>query len=270
MATVSTHQPDFARLVSLMATRRDRMGAIAHQERAILNHSNDDARAGFGVGFFHGDEVLLKKRPRGDQGVRDWHSVLPRLESHCAVLHAREATIGDFRNENLHPFRMRSWLFAHVGTIDGFELIRDRLVDSIEASLGRNIRGQTDSEVLFHVVLSFLHDAGQLELRHPDSNALALAIRSTFTLIDRLCVEVGKAPPCFSLVLTNGYVLGAMTRGLPLGFLHRDSLFDPPEALESPGDLRYVMVCSGEHSELTPLKNGQLLVVERSAEFSFA
>ena len=40
--------------------------------------------------------------------------------------------------------------------------MRERLVASVPEFLRSGIRGDTDAEVLFHVFLSFLHDAGRL------------------------------------------------------------------------------------------------------------
>ncbi|MBW2211052.1 MAG: class II glutamine amidotransferase, partial [Deltaproteobacteria bacterium] len=153
-----------SRLIGYVANRGDRMRDALYQERAVLRQETAPADAsGWGIGFYHGDEVLHKKRPTRAGELVDWQNSAGDVRSDCAVLHMRQPTVGDFRAENAHPFRMRSWLFAHQGTIGRFDAMRENLAEMIPDFLRRNIRGQTDSEYLFHTVLTLLHDAGQLD-----------------------------------------------------------------------------------------------------------
>ena len=155
--------------------------------------------------------------------------------SHVVIAHVREATVGDRRADNTQPFRMRQWLFAHVGEVAGFAAMRERLVESLPDFLRRNMRGQTDSELLFHVLLSFLHDSGQLDSVDIERRGGRLgALRSTVTLIDRYAREVGAGPGSLTLALTNGRQLYALRRGSPLCLVQRDSL--APRAGSDPGD----------------------------------
>ena len=151
------------RLVGYMANRHDRLGAALHQERGVVAPPPAVGPTGWGLGFYQGGEVLHKKRPQFDSNGFDWESVTRDVRTDCAVLHLRQPTVGDFRSHNTHPFRMRSWIFAHTGTIQRFEAIEERLRASLPDFVNRNIRGKTDSEVLFHVILSFLHDGGNLD-----------------------------------------------------------------------------------------------------------
>ncbi|MGB5351687.1 MAG: class II glutamine amidotransferase, partial [Polyangiales bacterium] len=117
-----------SRLIGYVANRADRMRDALYQERGVLHHKTaaEDA-SGWGIGFYHGDEVLHKKRPTRAGERVDWQNIAGDVRSDCAVLHMRQPTVGDFRAENAHPFRLRSWLFAHQGTIGGFDAIRDNL-----------------------------------------------------------------------------------------------------------------------------------------------
>ncbi len=242
-----------ARLVGIMANRRDRMEAIAHQERLALTteleREGGDV-SGYGMGFYQGDEVLHKKRPRAEGAPIVWREVLHGMQTDCAVLHARSPTVGDFRSENTHPFRMRRWLFAHTGTLGRFDSLKSRLRGAIHDLLARNIRGQTDSELFFHVVLSFLHDAGKMDDIDVPGEDVAAALRSSVALIDRLSAEVGVEPPPFGLLLTNGRMMAAMARGKQLNLVRRTGLHDPPEGVEpsplgDPRTLRYLLFASG-------------------------
>ena len=53
-----------SRLIGYVANRADRMRDALYQERAVLRQETAPANAsGWGIGFYHGDEVLHKKRP---------------------------------------------------------------------------------------------------------------------------------------------------------------------------------------------------------------
>jgi glutamine amidotransferase len=144
---------------------------------------------------------------------------------------------------------MRSWLFAHHGTIGRFDDIRDNLAEMMPDFLLRNVRGQTDSEYLFHTLLALLHDAGQLD--NPDvQEAQALtAISAAVTLVERLAAEVGSTHNSLSFILTNGRAMYALSHGAPMIYVERQGLHDPPDDYTPPPvgstPLRYVLVVSG-------------------------
>ncbi len=69
--------------------------------------------------------------------------------------HVRAAAGPPIQRTNCHPFRHENWLFMHNGGIDGFELTKRELVLAVDPALYPGIRGTTDSEVLFHLALTF-------------------------------------------------------------------------------------------------------------------
>jgi glutamine amidotransferase len=165
---------------------------------------------------------------------------------------------------------MRSWLFAHNGTIQRFDAIKPRLLETMPDFIRRNVRGETDSEHFFHVALSFLHDAGQLERPDSDSRAVLSALRSTVRLVDRLAKEVGAAPATLNCVLTNGRAMYAVRRGAPLIYCERTGIHDPLDGDVGPGDrgagVRYVMIASdgGETPHgWTEVPEGSVCAVDR-------
>ncbi len=249
-----------SRLIGYVANRADRLRDALYQERALLRHETAAVDAsGWGIGFYQGDEVLHKKRPTREGELVDWQNIAGDVHSDCAVLHMRQPTVGDFRAENAHPFRMRGWLFAHQGTIGRFDAMRENLAETIPDFLRRNIRGQTDSEYLFHTVLALLHDAGQLD--NPDVNeAQALpAISAAVTLVERLAAEVGSKDNGLSFILTNGRSMYALRYGAPMTYVERQGLHDPPEDYTPPPtgstQLRYIMVVSGIDEEPVSYKD---------------
>ncbi len=260
------------RLIGYMANRADRMRDALYQERRILTPGAVPAGAsGWGLGFYHGDEVLHKKRPVQEGDLLDWEQIAGGVRSDCAILHLRQPTVGDFRPENAHPFRMRSWTFAHRGTIERFDSMRKRFAETIPDFLRRNIRGQTDSEFLFHAILSFLHDAGQLDNPDVSHGQLLPAVSAAITLVDRFCAEVGTKTGQLGFLLTNGRSMVAFRDGAPMAYVERQGLHDPPEDYAPPPtgstQLRYVLVVSGggEHPPgYTELPERGFAVIDRN------
>lgn len=235
------------------------------------------AKDGWGVGFYHAGEVLHKKRPKRDPDAPDWVSVFEGIRSDVAIAHVREATFGAARANNTHPFRMRQWLFAHSGSVGGFEAIRERLVSELPDFLRRNIRGDTDSEHIFHVLLSFLHDGSQLDSPEPGEAAVVGAIRASVALVDQLSNEVGAPPGDLNLALTNGRDLYLLRRGGPMYLTERDRLpVDPDDKDADAGadyaDTRYVMALAQELPVVPvgyrEVPNGTLVTINRNLQVS--
>jgi len=256
-------------LLTCMTNRAELLGDAIAGEKASLVAPPIDSADGYGVGFYQAGEVLHKKRPHPADRPGDWNDVVAGVRAHLAIAQVRQATDGDRRADNTHPFRMRQWLFAHAGKLAGFEAIRTRLAESLPDFLRRNIRGDTDSEYLFHLLLSFIHDAGQLDATDGSDAAVVGALRSTTTLVDRLASEVGAQPGCLNLALTNGRQIFVMRRGTPVVYVERERAplagdNGPPRSADT---YRYVISASA-HDERAPtdyhtLADSSVLVVDR-------
>jgi predicted glutamine amidotransferase len=206
-----------ARLFGLIGNRADLSGQVIDLERDVLRVPAGMLAPGavsWGIGFYQGSEVLLRRRPHDERGSIDLGGLARDLRADLILGHVRAATVGGARTENTHPFRYREWLFAHTGSISRYAEIKPRLLESIPEFLRKNIRGDTDSEVLFHVVLSFLHDAGRLQEGGADGKTMAAALRSAASLIDHLVSEEGGEP--------GFHVNALLTDGERLAALHRD------------------------------------------------
>jgi predicted glutamine amidotransferase len=56
---------------------------------------------------------------------------------------------------NCHPFALGRWMFVHNGYIDGYQRLRRDLVMAVRPDLFTCIEGTTDSEVMFHLAVTF-------------------------------------------------------------------------------------------------------------------
>jgi len=111
---------------------------------------------GFGLGWYgqgDGPGVYHGVAPAwGDANLRELAS---HIESHMFLAHVRATTGTAIQQTNCHPFRHGRWLFVHNGVINGFEEMRRELMLAVAPELFAGIKGSTDSEVLFHLGLTF-------------------------------------------------------------------------------------------------------------------
>jgi len=232
-----------ARLIGYMANRADRLRDAFREERQAIT-SAPDQRGAWGIGFYQGDEVLHKKQPTPDGEPIDWNVIAQNVKTDCAMAHVRQATVGGFSVDNTHPFRLRQWLFAHVGTIAGFDGVNETLRSELPDFLRRNLRGSSDSEVFFHMILAGLHAKNQLDAVMPTAATIVGAIAEAVKKIDAVAPN-----STLNVLLSNGRAMYAMRHGGPFGYVdrtrtHEEGAADEPARPGSP-HLHYVMLVSG-------------------------
>lgn len=77
------------------------------------------------------------------------------IESPLFFSHVRAAAGPPIQQTNCHPFRYENWLFMHNGALADFHKSKRELTFAVDPSLYPHIMGTTDSEVLFHLALTF-------------------------------------------------------------------------------------------------------------------
>lgn len=111
---------------------------------------------GFGLGWYPrpGEPALFRNAAPawGDQNLRE---LTGAIESPIFLAHVRAATNTPVQQTNCHPFRYGPWIFVHNGFLAGFEQLRRDLILAVRPDLFDNIKGSTDSEVMFHLALTF-------------------------------------------------------------------------------------------------------------------
>jgi glutamine amidotransferase len=111
---------------------------------------------GFGVGWYGAQEtpgVFHSMEPAwNDRNLRELSG---HINSGLVFAHIRASTGSPVQHTNCHPFRHGRWLWMHNGLITDFHKTKRDLVLAIDPSLYPEIEGTTDSEVLFHVALTF-------------------------------------------------------------------------------------------------------------------
>src|SRR5580692_11878096 len=193
-----------ARLFGVIGNRPDLTARVMAFEGDALRARSNGGPLGWGLGFYQGGEVLMRRRPIDEREQLEVGGLANDVRADLLIGHVRHATVGALRTENTHPFRYRKWLFAQTGTVPEFERVRERLVGSVPEFLRGGIRGETDAEVVFHVFLSFLHDAGLLNDPAVEVSLVREALRSSLAVVDGITAEVGTAPGKLNLMVSNG------------------------------------------------------------------
>jgi predicted glutamine amidotransferase len=165
---------------------------------------------------------------------------LARYENLCSkifVAHIRKASRGAVTYSNSHPFsrvvRGRDYVFAHNGTIRtfrGFRLGRFRPI------------GDTDSERLFCLILSFIKEKRTIEWNGDD----LIEFRKFLVLINRMTGKDPRKPNKLNILLSDGETLIAYTDLYGSGRLHRLLLQEYGESL----------VDESDHSECRQFNDG--------------
>jgi glutamine amidotransferase len=138
---------------------------------------------GFGLGWYgvgDGPGVFRSVAPAwGDVNLRHLAS---HIESPLFISHIRATSGTAVQENNCHPFRHGRWLFVHNGVINGFRTLRRELMLAVDPELFPDIQGTTDSEVVFHLALTF-------GLEQDPLGALERALGLVEATADRLGVE---------------------------------------------------------------------------------
>lgn len=197
---------------------------------------------GFGFGFYSS-----RARPSATRFAdvapawnnRNLCDLAGALESHHLVAHIRAAPPGaSISRDNCHPFAHDQYLFAHNGWVGSMDKLRRRFYAErlgneplILDPYFRAIRGTTDSEVCFALLMSYLERVGGSGVERLEN-----AVQETVTKLVSSGVDVGdEFGSKLNFVLCDGQSLvatrclyvapGAETRPWP--FEH----YDPTHAL---------------------------------------
>ena len=136
----------------LFKPKRSLVEQSLHSRMGVETTNGD----GFGLGWYgqgDGPGVYHSVSPAwGDANLRE---LAAHIESPLFLAHVRATTGTAIQQTNCHPFRHGKWLFVHNGVIADFEVMRRELMLAVAPELFAGIKGSTDSEVLFHLALTY-------------------------------------------------------------------------------------------------------------------
>ena len=140
-------------LSDLITKPKDNLIQQSLKAKAPRTPTNGD---GFGIGWYDKQiypGLFRSIRPAwNDTNLLD---LADHIESSLFMAHVRATSLATVQETNCHPFRYKQWLFVHNGQIAQFQLVRQTLLEKIAPQYFENILGSTDSEVMFHLALTF-------------------------------------------------------------------------------------------------------------------
>lgn len=249
------------RLFGCICNQPERFNAVVEPVRAVLVAPAPVAR--WGLGYVHSSEVLLLRNPRVSETDVDFYEALSGLSTDYLIA-ASSAADGLKGNANTQPYRFRRWMFAMDGGIENLDEVGPALIEHVPEYLRRNIKGKTASELVFHLFLAMLHDAGRMDHPNLEPSEGCRALRDALAFTLARITKAGGGSGVGNIIVTNSRFMLAARLNQPLFVRQFREHIDPKRA-ES--QLKAVLaLCAdenpGEGFEEVPTR--QVLAVHRS------
>jgi glutamine amidotransferase len=132
---------------------------LVYAQNALMLQSLEDQTGrshahGWGVATYTDRVPQVERQAWAAYHGEHFRRTAARTYSRTVVAHVRRASIGFVGPENTHPFVHGRWVFAHNGTLRAFDKIRQQMLDAMTPEHRMAIRGSTDSEHVFHLLMS--------------------------------------------------------------------------------------------------------------------
>ena len=143
---------------------------------------------------------------------RNLKSLAEKIRPTCVLAHVRGVTYSpsvDIALQNTHPFQFPGvrLALAHNGDLTRMAEMKPLLRKALRPGLERLIRGTTDSEWIYALIVSQLEDPGG----RPSSGELVIAVERAFALIREARAQLGIAvSSAVNLFMTTGDQLAAV------------------------------------------------------------
>ncbi len=202
------------RIFGFRSTLQSQVHRSLVQADGALGRLSNEHPDGWGVAYYLEGTPHLMRSPATALSDQVFHRLSGVVASETVLAHVRKATQGDVSVLNCHPFQHGRWTFVHNGDIPNFAARRRALFGAVAPRLQRFILGDTDSEVLFYLVLSELQRYGSLarRLRLED---VTESLRKTLSYVRSECDDA-EHTSLLTVVLTDGESMVAVEGGKPL------------------------------------------------------
>lgn len=247
---------------------------LVHAQNALLIQSRGDLRGvahadGWGIACYSAQTLDVQRCATAAHADLQFSAAAERIFAETVVAHVRRATVGVPSVSNTHPFRYGRWVFAHNGTITGFDELRERLAHETKPFLQACRLGTTDSEQAFYWLLSRMVDAGvDLSEWEATVDRIVDVVGEAVRELAARCDHAEKEPK-LNFLLTDGRCLVASRWGNTLYWVSRDGVHDCeicgiPHVHHQPQRAYRAVVVASEpisHEAWQPLANRGLLAV---------
>ena len=195
-----------------------------HAQNALIIQSDKDRSGtshlnGWGRAIYRNQKLYIERQARAaieDEGFR---RAAARAYSDTVLAHVRRATVGRVALENTHPFYHGPWAFVHNGTLPDFNDLRPKLLATMTPGHQAAIQGETDSEHIFHMILSLQESL--------PAQSLLETLRLSLGQIVAWCQEIDPAARIgLNVLLTDGTRLVGSRWGRTLHYVERSGVHD--------------------------------------------
>lgn len=193
---------------------------LVEAQNALIRQAEEDARGlvnddGWGLGLVRGGRVECEREVGPAPESEEYRHDVAAAEAEVVLAHVRRATVGHPAAENTHPFRFGRSMLIHNGHVGAFDAVRETLLAGMSPKHRQAIRGTTDSEHVFHYLLT-LHE------RHPDVPAEEVLARGVRDVVAMARDAGSDEEVALNLIWWVGGELVASRLGRSLWRLERD------------------------------------------------
>lgn len=213
------------RLYGLWATEPTKVECtLVHAQNALIRQSYQDCSGtshlnGWGLATYRNGRPQIERQARAAVDDADFRRVAARAYSNTVLAHVRRATVGRVARENTHPFCHGPWTFVHNGTLAHFDKLRSKMLAMMTPGHRTAIQGETDSEHIFHMLLSIYELAPDWPLREIFHLGLGQIVA--------WCREIDSAAKIgLNVLFTDGERLVGSRWGRTLHYVERDGVHD--------------------------------------------
>ena len=191
-------------------------------QNSLITQSRHDERGesnphGWGLGTYDRKGPCVERQAESAYDSETFRWAAARVYSRQVMAHVRRATIGAPCIENTHPFEHGRWLLAHNGDLEAFSVIRPQILEALTWKHRKAIHGETDSEHVFHLLLS-LHE------QHPEIPLVEALRRGLQKVIDWSQEADPDAEMALNILWSNGEELVGSRLGRSLWFVEREAV----------------------------------------------
>ncbi len=163
-------------------------------ENSLINQTLDPERhpqlqlAGWGFGawsehLLEPDAPLLYHRPTAAFYDDNVEGIIPSLQASTLLAHVRAADYNAdcvLADENCHPFSYRGtpWIVAQNGDLPSWQLLQRELLRHCEDDYLKQMRGNTDTEFLYVLLLSLLESDSDEDVKRAFEEMLRLIVEA--------------------------------------------------------------------------------------------
>ena len=194
-----------------------------------VDEAGRDNADGWGIGTYEDGVPRLYKNPIAAFNDHAFGSTAEKVYSRATVAHVRKATVGTPSLQKTHPFSVGQFIFAHNGTVTGFESIRAELAAETDPRFQAHCAGKTDSEQYFLWLLTRLKQQNGLQsedLFKADAACDRLLIESVEWLAQRCLLASPNKTPRLNFVLTDGRSMFACRWDNSLHLLFHEGIYN--------------------------------------------